>query len=156
LRDHPNLVIMRTLSKIGMAGLRVGFTVSSPDVAGFLERVRPPYNISALDQRAARFLVDEAWSSSEARAAELVAERERLAMALPALGVEVFPSEANLLLGRFGRRVNEVWQHLADVGISVRSFGSAPSRLVGCVRITVGTPEENKRLVERLATLLRA
>src|SRR6185295_14303592 len=53
LAEHPNLVVMRTLSKLGMAGLRVGYTISSPALAGLLERLRPPYNVSALDQRAA-------------------------------------------------------------------------------------------------------
>ena len=60
LVDHPNLVVMRTLSKIGMAGLRVGFTISTPASAHVLEKVRPPYNVSALDQRAAEVLLEHA------------------------------------------------------------------------------------------------
>ena len=60
LSAHPNLVVMRTLSKVGMAGLRVGYTVASPAIAHLLEKVRPPYNLSALDQRAALFMLREA------------------------------------------------------------------------------------------------
>src|SRR6185369_7939678 len=59
LATHPNLVIMRTLSKVGMAGVRVGYTISSPAIAQLLEKVRPPYNVSSLDQRAAVFLLGE-------------------------------------------------------------------------------------------------
>jgi len=154
LAAHPNLIVMRTLSKIGMAGLRVGFIVCSPAVAGLVERVRPPYNVSALDQRAARFLIAEAWAWCAARAAEVVAERARLAQALAGRGVEVFPSEANLLLCRFGDRVDEVWQHLAAAGISVRSFGDAAGPLRGCVRITVGTPAENRFLITCLEQIV--
>nr|MDQ3369734.1 aminotransferase class I/II-fold pyridoxal phosphate-dependent enzyme [Myxococcota bacterium] len=98
LPHHPNLVVMRTLSKIGMAGLRVGFTIAAPAIAGVLEKVRPPYNLSALDQVAATFLVEEASAWCAARAADVVAARTGLARALAATGLEVFPSEANLLL----------------------------------------------------------
>lgn len=147
LAAHPNLIVMRTLSKIGMAGLRVGFTVSAPAIAHVLEKVRPPYNVSALDQAAATFLVEHAGAWVEARAAEVVAERGRLAAALAARGLEVFPSEANLLLVRVGDAA-QTWQRLADAGISVRAFGAGA--LAGCVRITVGTAAENTALLAAL------
>ncbi|MBA2538605.1 MAG: aminotransferase class I/II-fold pyridoxal phosphate-dependent enzyme, partial [Deltaproteobacteria bacterium] len=148
LVDHPNLVVMRTLSKIGMAGLRVGFTISAPAIARVLEKVRPPYNLSALDQRAAEFLVEHASAWCAERAATVVVERGRLAAALVARGLEVFPSEANLLLVRVTDAA-KTWQHLADAGISVRAFG--PGALADCLRITVGTPAENEALLAALA-----
>jgi histidinol-phosphate aminotransferase len=148
LPDHPNLVIMRTLSKIGMAGLRVGFTVSSKAIAGVLEKVRPPYNVSALDQRAAELLLVEGTGWCVAKAAEVVTQRGVLAEALAAKGLEVFPSEANLLLVRFADG-QATWKKLADAGISVRSFGAAGA-LANCLRITIGTPEENARLLAAL------
>jgi histidinol-phosphate aminotransferase len=154
LAAHPNLVIMRTLSKIGMAGVRLGFTVSSPAIATVLEKLRPPYNVSSLDQRAAVFLVGEASEWCRARAQEVVAERPALIAALAALpGVEVFPSEANLVLARFGAgRATKIWQGLADRGLLVRNF-DAPGPLQGCLRITVGTPEENRWLIDALREL---
>jgi histidinol-phosphate aminotransferase len=148
LAEHPNLVVMRTLSKIGMAGLRVGFTVSAPAIASVLEKVRPPYNLSSLDQRAAEFLVTHAGTWCAERAAEVVAERGRLAAALSARGLEVFPSAANLLLVRFPD-AQATWQRLAAAGIVVRSFGSV-GPLASCLRITVGTHAENAALLANL------
>jgi histidinol-phosphate aminotransferase len=153
LAQHPNLVVMRTLSKVGMAGLRVGYTVSSPALAQLLEKIRPPYNVSSLDQRAARFMLEEAGDWCAARAAEVVADRTQLSAALAALpGVEVFASDANLVLARFSRGAGAMWKALADRGLVVRSFGDA-GPLAGCLRITVGTPEENRWLLEALTEL---
>ena len=148
LAAHRNLVVMRTLSKIGMAGLRVGYTISSPAVAAVLDKLRPPYNLSALDQRAAVFMLTEAAAWCDARAAEVVAERDRLAGALARLpGVEVFPSEANLLFVRLPRA--DVPARLAARGIDVRAFAAMP----GCARLTVGTPAENRELLAALTEL---
>jgi histidinol-phosphate aminotransferase len=142
-------VVMRTLSKIGMAGLRVGFTISSPAIAAVLEKVRPPYNLSALDQRAAEVVLEHAGDWCTERAADVVSERARLSLALAALGVEVFPSAANLVLVRVPDAA-ATWQRLADAGISVRSFGDKPGPLAGCLRITVGTRAENDVLLAAL------
>lgn len=151
LELHPNLIVMRTLSKVGMAGLRVGFTVSSPAIAELLEKLRPPYNISSLDQCAAHFMLTEARGWCEERAQEVVHERGNLTMVLGALkGVEVFPSFANLVLARFGAgRATKVWQALAERGYLVRNF-DRPGPLEGCLRITVGTHDENAALIEAL------
>jgi len=146
LAAHPNLVVMRTLSKVGLAGLRVGYTVAARAIAQLLEKVRPPYNLSALDQRAAVFALREARDWCAARAAEVVAERARLAAGLARHG-EVFASEANLVLVRF-RDARAVWQKLVDAGILVRLFDAGP--LAGCLRITVGTPAENDLLLASL------
>lgn len=148
LKDHANLVVMRTLSKIGMAGLRVGFTISSAAIARVLDKVRPPYNVSALDQAAATFLVDEAWDWCRARAENIVEERGRLAAGLLAKGLDIFPSHANLVLVRVAD-ARATWQRLADAGISVRAFGDS-GPLANCLRITVGTPAENAALLAAL------
>ncbi len=140
LAQHPNLVVMRTLSKVGLAGLRVGFTITSRAIAHLLEKLRPPYNVSSLDQRAAVFLVEEAAAWRAQRVAEVIAERARLATEL-ARFAEVFASEANLLLVRFQKPVAA---ELAARGISVRDFPFG-------TRITVGTPEENALLLAALA-----
>ena len=147
LDEHPNLVVMRTLSKLGMAGLRVGFTVASRAIAALLEKVRPPYNVSSLDQAAAAFLVDRAADWCAARAADVVVERERLAAQLTARGLDVLASQANLLLVRFSD-ASATWHRLFDAGISVRRFGAGP--LADYLRITVGTPDENAALCAAL------
>ncbi len=147
LAAHPNLVVMRTLSKLGMAGLRVGFTISSPAIAGLLEKLRPPYNLSALDQHAAEFLLEHAAAWCTARAADVVAERTRLAAALAARGFEVFASQANLVLIRTPG-ATALWQRLADAGVMVRLFDAG--RLAGCLRITVGTPADTAALLAAL------
>ena len=151
LAQHPNLIILRTLSKIGFAGLRVGFTISSPAIAALLEKVRPPYNLSALDQRAAIVALRDGAAWSAERAAEVIAERIWLAKDLARLGFEVFPSEANLLLVR-REGAKQLWQALAARGILVRNF-DAPGPLAGCLRITVGTPAENRELLAALTEL---
>jgi histidinol-phosphate aminotransferase len=154
LAAHPNLIVMRTLSKVGMAGVRVGYTVSTPAIAQLLEKVRPPYNVSSLDQRAAVFLLQEAGGWCAARAAEVVRDRAMLAAAIANLpGTDVFASEANLLLVRFGAgRAAQIWQGLADRGVVVRNF-DRPGPLAGCLRITVGTPQENQWLIDALREL---
>ena len=149
LAENPNLVVMRTLSKVGFAGIRVGFTISSRAIAHVLEKVRPPYNLSALDQRAAEIALEHAAAWSTARAADVVAERPRLAAALAAAGAEVFPSEANLVLARFPDAA-AIYAKLMAAGIAVRAFGGA-GPLAGCLRVTVGTPAETDALVRALA-----
>jgi histidinol-phosphate aminotransferase len=148
LAAHPNLVVLRTLSKIGMAGLRVGCSVSAPALARLLEKLRPPYNVSALDQAAATALVEHGAAWCAARASEVVAERARLAAGLAARGLEVFPSAANLVLVRC-RDAAALHARLAAAGISVRAFGST-GPLASCVRITVGTPDETDLLLSTL------
>jgi histidinol-phosphate aminotransferase len=150
LAAHANLVVMRTLSKIGLAGLRVGYTVSAPAISRVLEKVRPPYNVSALDQRAAELALEHAAEWSTARAAEVVAERSRMAFALGELGLHVFPSEANLLLVRFPDGP-AAYAKLFAAGVSVRSFG-AEGALANCLRITVGTPAETAALLRAVAS----
>jgi histidinol-phosphate aminotransferase len=147
LAEHPNLVVMRTLSKVGLAGLRVGFTISSRAIARVLEKVRPPYNVSALDQRAAELAITEARDWCASRASDVIAERARLALALADRGIHVFPSRANLVLIRVPDAPG-FWKRLADAGIVVRLFDRGP--LTGCLRITVGTPSETDLLLGAL------
>jgi histidinol-phosphate aminotransferase len=156
LGELPNLVVMRTLSKLGLAGLRVGFLAASPAIATVVDRVRPPYNLGALNQVAAAWLLEHArgWIDEQTRA--VIAERPALAAALAALpGVTVYPSEANLLLIRLAGdgRAEAAWQGLQDRGILVRIFDLGGA-LGGCLRVTVGTPAQNALLVAALKELL--
>jgi histidinol-phosphate aminotransferase len=154
--DHtPNLVVMRTLSKVGMAGLRIGFLAASPGMTQLLEKVRPPYNLGALPQAAACFLLTEAAAWCEARAAEVVAARPALVEALEARGFETFDSASNLVLVRTrAGRAHLLWKALQDRGVLVRDF-DRPGPLVGCLRITVGTREDHRILLSALDEVMR-
>ncbi|HVV81607.1 MAG TPA: histidinol-phosphate transaminase [Kofleriaceae bacterium] len=160
LAELPNLIVMRTLSKIGMAALRVGFLAASPAIVGELEKVRPPYNLGSLDQRAAVWMLRHQRGWLEARCRDVLGERARLAEALAAFPeLRVFPSEANLLLVRVGAptpgRAARVWKALAARGVLVRNL-DRPGPLAGCLRITPGTPAENDLFLAELPAALAA
>lgn len=149
----PNLVVMRTLSKVGMAGLRCGFLTAHPVIVHELEKVRPPYNLGSLNMRAAAWLLEHHGDAMRAQAREVVAERERVATAMRAMpGVRVFDSEANLLMIKLDR-ATEVWKGLAEGGVLVRNF-DRPGPLQGCLRITIGTPDENDLFLYGLSALV--
>src|SRR5262249_36946949 len=146
---HPNLVVLRTLSKIGLAALRVGYLVTDPALAREVEKIRPPYNVGALNQAAATFLLGRHRDALRAPVARVVAERERLVAALAAFpGLEVSPTRANFVLVR-APEATALWQQLVERGVLVRNF-DRPGQLAGCLRITVGTPEENDLLLTAL------
>jgi histidinol-phosphate aminotransferase len=158
LAELPNLVVMRTLSKIGMAGLRVGFLTGAPAIVKQLETLRMPYNLGALQQRAAVWMLRNQRDWLLARCRDLIVERERIAKALRALPeITVFPSEANLLLCQIGRagdhRATALCVALAERGILIRNF-DRPGSLAGCVRITPGTAAENDLLLAELPAAL--
>lgn len=154
LATTPNLIVLRTLSKIGMAGLRVGYLMAAPALTALIEKVRPPYNLSSLSQAAAEFLLTEAQSWCDDRAAEVVAARAALASQLERRGFEVFPSEANLLLLRTAPgRAHGIWRALQDRGVLVRDF-DRPGALAGCLRVTIGTPEDHAVLLSTLDEVL--
>jgi histidinol-phosphate aminotransferase len=157
LRSLPNLIVMRTLSKVGLAGLRVGFIAASPAICNVIERIRPPYNMGTLNQHAAAWILDHAASWLDEQARLVVAERPRLAAALAALpGVTVFDSAANLVLIRVAGAL-AAWRRLQDRGVLVRCFDRGPDDrgpLAGCLRITVGTRAENDLVVAELAAAL--
>ncbi|MBI4536484.1 MAG: histidinol-phosphate transaminase [candidate division NC10 bacterium] len=155
LGRHPNLVILRTLSKIGLAGIRLGMLIAAPALVVEIDKIRPPYNVNALSQAAARVVL--AYGEVVARhAATIVAERERILAALAELaGATAFPSRANFFLLRTARPGDRVFQGLLERGILVRNFSRAPY-LADCLRVTVGTPEENDAFLAALRAVLEA
>lgn len=153
LDAHPNLVVLRTLSKIGLAGLRLGILVAREELVAEVHKVRLPYNVNALSQAAARVVLSHP-EATRARVEALLAERERVSRGLQGLaGVEVFPSEANFLLIRTPFAAPRISRRLAAEGVLVRSFG-ATAGLEGCLRVTIGTPPENDGLLEALGRVL--
>jgi histidinol-phosphate aminotransferase len=154
LAAFQNLVVLRTLSKIGLAGIRLGMLAGSPALVEEINKVRPPYNVNALSQAAARVVLGHG-EIVRGQAAAVVAERERVLAALAEFsGVTTFPSAANFFLMRTARPAEAVHQGLLARDIVVRSFGHLP-HLAGCLRVTVGTPEENEAFLTALAAVLR-
>ena len=147
--EFPNLVVVRTLSKIGMAGMRLGYAAAHPAWIAEIDKLRSPYNVSALTQAAALTLLAEDELFARQTAA-VRSERERLSIALAALpGVRVFTSEANFLVARFPD-ADATFAALRDAGILVKNVSASHPLLAGCLRITVGTPSENDALIGAL------
>ena len=144
VNEVPNLVILQTLSKAwGMAGLRVGLALACPPIIRWMSMIKYPYNINVLAQQT---VLKQLESPIGPRVAEIVAERDRIAAALPAFPFvrKVFPSEANFLLVRV-TDADALYARLLQDGIIVRNRSRVPG-CEGCLRITIGTPEENRRL----------
>ncbi len=150
--EFPNLLVLRTLSKIGMAALRLGYAVAAPAWIRELNKVRQPYNLNALTQAAAQVLLGER-ALLDRQVADIVAERARLAAALAAVpGVTVFPAHANFVLLRVPDA--PAWfARLSAAGILVKHLHGAHPLLAQCLRITVGRPAENDALLAALETI---
>jgi len=146
LPEHPNLVVLRTLSKLGLAGIRLGYLAGRPQWIEQFNKVRQAYNVNALTQAAALFVL-ERLEVLEEQAARIRAERAALGAALERLpGVTVFPSHANFFLVRV-REAERTDQALRRQGVLVKNLHPG---LRNCLRITVGTPEENRILLTAL------
>jgi histidinol-phosphate aminotransferase len=148
--EFPNLVVVRTLSKVGMAGVRLGYAAGHRAWITELDKVRPPYNVNTLTQAVVPVLLRHGDLLAE-QAAAIRRERARMATALAALRrVTVFPSSANFLLVRVPD-AKHWFDTLKDAGILVKNVDGWHPRLAGCLRITIGTPAENNAVLEALA-----
>lgn len=150
LEEYPRLVVFQTLSKAwGMAGLRIGIAMADAFIIDMMSRVKYPYNISVLNQRKALEVLDSALEKED-RAAEIVEQRKYLSGILQTLPsvVKVYPSDSNFLLVKFKDK-DAVFSKLISEGIIVRDRSSAFG-CADCLRITVGTPEENVSLLKAL------
>jgi histidinol-phosphate aminotransferase len=153
--DDSRLVVVRTYSKVwSMAALRLGFCVAAPGVVEELEKVVLPYHL-AVPTQLAGILALRYRGEMEARVELLVRERGRLAeMLAPFDSLTVYPSGANFLLVRVAGDAGALWKGLVARGVLVRDFSSRP-RLDGCLRVTVGTPDENDAFVAALRGALQ-
>lgn len=150
---HDHVLVMRTLSKFGLAGVRIGYLCGAAALVDEIDKVRPPYNVSVLNAEAALFAIEHAGVYA-AQAATLRAERERLQAALRAMpGVTPFPSEANMILVRVpdSRRA---FEGLKARGVLVKHIAGLHPLLAGCLRLTVGAPEENAAMIDALKASL--
>ncbi|MBM4117381.1 aminotransferase class I/II-fold pyridoxal phosphate-dependent enzyme, partial [bacterium] len=150
---HPNLVVLRTFSKIhSLAGLRVGYCVAHPQLLPVLERGRPPFNVNSLSQVAALTALGESERVRRIKA-ENSAGRQYLGEQLAALGCRVLPSQTNFVMAFLPIDANLAYERLLEQGVIVRPMGSFASA-VNAVRISVGLAAENRRLIEALGDLL--
>lgn len=151
VKRYPNLIVLQTLSKAwGMAGLRIGLAIADPAVIALMSKVKYPYNINVLAQKMALMKLDEA--AKDKAVAEIVGQRFRLEKELAKCPEVkgIYSSDANFLLVRF-ENPDEVYERLLAGGVIVRNR-SKVSGCGGCLRITVGTPVENDRLLRLLAS----
>ncbi|WP_153099272.1 histidinol-phosphate transaminase [Paraburkholderia hayleyella] len=149
--EFDNVVVMRTVSKLGLAGIRLGYLVGRPAWLNEFDKVRPPYNVNVLTQAATHFLLDHL-DVLEAQAAQLRDERTRLAHAVAQLpGMEVFPSAGNFLLVRVADAA-ATFEKLLAARILIKNVSKMHPLLTNCVRLTVGSPAENAQLLTALAS----
>ncbi len=147
LTDFPNMVVLRTVSKLGLAGIRLGYLAGRPDWIQQFNKVRSPYNVNVLTQAAALFLLERV-EILEEQAARIRAERATMGKAIAALpGVTVFPSQANFYLVRVPD-AERTYGGLLRQGVLVKNLNGPAMK--NCLRITVGTPEENRILLTAL------
>ena len=151
---HPRLAVLRTLSKVGLAALRIGWLEAEEALVREVDKVRQPFNVSATSQAAAAAVLAEAWTEVEAHVAGVVKERARVESAVRSLGAwDVVPSQANFVwVGTPGPAADAHAQLLAR-GVLVRSFHASGGRLANRLRLTIGTPAENDALIEALAAV---
>jgi histidinol-phosphate aminotransferase len=148
-----NVVVMRTVSKLGLAGIRLGYLAGTPTWLNEFDKVRPPYNINVLTQATADFLLDHL-EVLDGQAAALRAERARLAEAIGALpGATVFPSAGNFLLVRVPDAA-AVFDSLLSARVLIKNVSKMHALLEQCVRVTVGSPDENAQLLAALRNAL--
>ena len=142
LRRHEHVLVMRTMSKFGLAGVRIGYLMGRQALIGELDKLRPPFNISVLNAEAGLFALEHV--DEYARQAALIrSERERLYRALQELpGVRPFPSQANMVLARVPDAA-AAFAGIKQRGVLVKNVSGLHPLLANCLRITVGTPDEN-------------
>jgi histidinol-phosphate aminotransferase len=150
-REYPNVVVLRTLSKIGFASLRVGWLLGRPELVRELDKVRLPYNLGAVSQRLGALVLGELADEVAGVCRRVVEERQRLARELARMsGVQVTPSEANFLWIKTERAAAEVFAGLCQRGVLVRSFHQSSGRLSSQLRVTVGTRAEDDAFLAAL------
>lgn len=145
-----NLLIMQTLSKVGLAGIRIGMLFGHPDWLGPVEKVRMPYNINSLSQVTALFALEHG-ELLQQQIDKICEDRKTLWQALSAIdGVRVWPSQTNFLLFKTPMPAATVFESLRHQGILIKNVDGMHPLLRDCLRVTVGLPRENERFISAL------
>jgi histidinol-phosphate aminotransferase len=159
LAQYPNLLLMRTLSKLGLAGLRLGLLAGRPEWLIQLEKLRLPYNVGVVTQLIAEKVLQHRDVLMQ-QATTIKAERALMGERLAALnGIEVFPTDANFILFRVaregdGNEANRVFLGLKERGILIKNLDGHHPLLKNCLRVTVGKPDENMKFLMALQASL--
>jgi histidinol-phosphate aminotransferase len=149
MKSHNNLVILRSLSKIGLAGLRVGYGIFPSTLADEINKVRLPYNSNSVSQIAATELMNN-FDTVQKQIDSIKEERIRLLNELAKIKpITAFPSDANFILFRASQNGELIFKNLMANGVLVRNLGAHP-RLKNCMRVTIGTKAENDQFLDRL------
>jgi histidinol-phosphate aminotransferase len=149
MRRHAHVLIMRTMSKFGLAGLRIGYLMGARAIVEQIDKLRPPFNIGVLNAEAALFALEHADEYAR-QAASVCEQRERLQAALHTMsGVTPFPSQANMVLARVPDAA-KTFAALKARGILVKNVSTLHPLLANCLRLTVGTPDETTALIDAL------
>lgn len=151
IEDHPNLIVLQTLSKAwGLAGLRVGMAFSNPEIVHYLNKVKPPYNISSVNQEIALERLKER-PLFRRRVERILSERERVAEVLKNCAAvrKIYPSDANFILAEV-TDADKIYRQLTMQGVIVRNRSK---QVKNCLRITIGSPQENHLLLTTFKSL---
>ena len=152
---NARVLLMRTLSKFGLAGVRLGYLIGPAALVGEIDKVRPPYNVSVLNTEAALFALEHAEVFAQ-QAQALRQERDALVSALSALpGVKVWPSQANMVLLRVPN-AQKTFEAMKAQGVLIKNVSKMHPLLDQCLRLTVGTPAENRAQMAALTNALNA
>ncbi|MCK4840647.1 MAG: aminotransferase class I/II-fold pyridoxal phosphate-dependent enzyme, partial [Methylococcales bacterium] len=155
LADYENLLVMRTVSKLGLAGLRLGFIAGNFDIIEQLNKIRLPYNINSLTQLTANFaLQNQALFSQQTQ--QICKDRSLLFNQLKKLPqITVYQSSANFILFKtHENQANSIFEALKNAGILIKSLSPQRGMLTDCLRVTIGKPEENKFFIQHLTKIL--
>ncbi len=153
--DYDNVVVMRTVSKLGLAGLRLGLLAGSEDWLNEFDKVRLPYNINVLTQATAELALAHK-DIFDQQTAEIRKERIELLDALSRIdGLQVYPSSANFILFRTPKgKADQIFASLKEQGVLIKNLSPAGGSLTDCLRVTVGKPEENAAFLTALKKVL--
>jgi histidinol-phosphate aminotransferase len=153
LETNNNLILLRSLSKIGLAALRVGFAAAPPLIIEELNKIRLPYNSNSVSQMVAQEALNQ-FHLIQKQIDLIIQERNHLFNELSKIKeIEAFPSDSNFLLFKTSQNSSELFQKLAQNDILLRDLSSHP-RLKNCLRVTIGTPEENSNFLKEIKQIL--
>lgn len=156
IKEFDNVIVMRTVSKLGLAGIRLGFMVGESGLMNQFEKIRLPYNINVLTQLTASFAFKHI-DVLDAQAALICEQRAQMLESLSALcGVQVFPSNANFILFSLLSDSSErVFEAFKESGVLIKKMGEMPGLPVNSLRVTVGSTQQNTLFIEQLSSILK-
>lgn len=153
LRAYPHVLVMRTMSKFGLAGVRIGYLIGREPLIAEIDKLRPPFNVSVLNAEAGLFALEHV-DEYQRQAAAIRSERERVFAALQKLpGVHPWPSQANMLLARVPDAAR-AFAGMKARRVLVKNVSALHPLLANCLRLTIGTPDENTLMLEALTASL--